>query len=146
MKATRLDEALDALDGAGTAEVSGEGGGAEIDCAEVGPIGVRVNRVRISRVADADVVREAEALPERTRSLGERLRAVEVDAGLGGATLRTDPSDMHDNEYFEVDVRPRHTDVRRVKVGDDGERRPTDFAVTRKQLRGILDELRGEEG
>ncbi len=138
-----FDEALDALDGAGTATISGEGGGAEIDCAEVGPIGVRVNRLRVSRDGNVDIGKEASSLPRRLRTLGERVKAVEVDSTLGGATLRTDPDDITDSEYYEVEVRPRHTDLRRVRIDGSGERQSTSFPVTRRQLKKIIDEVRG---
>ena len=141
---TDIDEALDALDGSGIAEVLGDDGGVEVDCAEVGPIGVRINRLRVTRDKEIDIAREAESLPERARSLGEQVRPIEVDTTLGGATLRTDPKDIDDGEYFEIEVRPRHTEVRRVRVGEAGERQPTDFSVTRRQLRKLIDEVRTE--
>jgi hypothetical protein len=112
---------------------------AEVDVSEVGPIGVRVKRVAV-RAPRAGVAEVAEALPERLRSLGERVAPVEVDPRLGGATLRSRPEEMREREFFEVEVRGDEVSVERYRVGEDG-RAPVEFDLTRRQLRALVDEL-----
>ncbi|MEZ4321531.1 MAG: hypothetical protein R3F61_28925 [Myxococcota bacterium] len=137
-----LNDALDAVDGAGTAEVPREGGRAEVDVADVDRLGVRVRRVRVERDADWDVSEQARALPERLRALPERVEPSEVSPELGGAILRTAPRDYDGERYFEVNVGPRSAEVRRVKV-TNGERADDDFTITREQLGRLIDELEG---
>ena len=133
-----LDEALDALDGPGTIDVPTDGGRAEVDVAEVDRLGVRVRRVKVERER-RDIAEEAHALPDRLRALPDRVAPSEVSPELGGAILRTVPEEVRDR-YFEVDVRPGHTEVRRVRV-DEGERSSDDFVLTREQLEKLVDEL-----
>lgn len=133
-----LDDALDALDGPGTIDVPTERGRAEVDVAEVDRLGVRVRRVKVERET-RDIAHEARALPDRLRSLPDRVAPSEVAPTLGGAILRTVPEEMR-GRYFEVDVRPGHTEVRRVKVSG-GERSADDFVLTREQLEKLVDEL-----
>lgn len=133
-----LNEALDALDGPGTVEVPTEKGRAEVDVAEVDRLGVRVRRVKVERER-RDVAEEARALPERLRALPDRVEPQEVAPELGGAILRTVPEEVR-GRYFEIDVRPEHAEVRRVRV-DDGERSAEDFVLTREQLEQLVDEL-----
>lgn len=144
-----LDDALDGLGGAGTAGVPRDGGSAEVDAVEVDRLGVRVRRVRVERTEPWDVRGRAEALPDRLRSLPERVEPQEVAPELGGAILRTRPADLRPSpgpggrtEYFEVEVGERSAEVRRVRV-QDGERSPSDFTLTREQLGRLLDELDG---
>lgn len=141
-----LDDALDALGGAGEAEFGREGGSARVDAADVDRLGVRVRRVRVERDAPWDVVERAAALPDRLRALPDRVAPQEVAPELGGAILRTRPEDLRPTptgtEYFEVDVRERSAEVRRVRVRD-GERTDADWTLTREQLGRLLDELEG---
>jgi hypothetical protein len=139
-----LDDALDALDeGGGTVEVDRDAGTAEVDVIDVDRLGVRVRRVKVTRDADVDVAAEADALPDRLRSLPDRVEPHEVSPELGGAILRTPEDDVRDNKFFEVDVRPRHTTIGRTEVGADGERRPADFTLSREQLDRLIDEAAG---
>ena len=142
MKASEaLDAALDGNAGSGRITADGEHGSAAVDLVAVGPIGVRVRAVEVTRAVGVDVGDEAEALPERLRTLPERVVPVEVDRGLGGAVLRTRPEQMREREFFEVEVRPNTTTIRRHRVGEDGSRQATDFALTRDQLGRLVDEL-----
>lgn len=142
-----LDDALDAVDGSGTAEVQRNGGKAEVEVEDVDRLGVRVRRVRVERDEDWDVRERAEALPERMRSLPEKVEAQEVAPELGGAVLRTDPEAFDGERYFEVEVGKRDAEVRRVRVGagEAGERTRDgdDWTMTREQLGRLLDELDG---
>lgn len=133
-----MNEALDALDGPGTIDIPTDKGRAEVDVVEADRLGVRVSRVKVER-SERDVAQEAHALPGRLRSLPDRVEPSEVAPGLGGAILRTVPEEVR-GRYFEVDVRPHHTEVRRVKV-TDGERDGDDFVLTREQLEQLVDEL-----
>lgn len=138
-----LDEALDSLgDGSGTIEVDQERGHAEVDVVEADRLGVRVKGVRVHRDKGLEVEHEAKALPERMRSLSEPVEPVEIAPDLGGATLRSKP---RDDRYFEVQVEPTRTDIRRTRVDDDGERHETDWTMTRDQLDRLLEEASGPE-
>ncbi len=140
-----LDEALDGIDGEGTAEVQRDGGRAEVEVEDVDRLGVRVKRVRVERDEDWDIGERADALPDQVRALPERVRAEEVAPELGGAILRTDPEEYDGERYFEVEVDQRGAEVRRVRVDkdDDGHRarNADDWTMTREQLGRLLDEL-----
>jgi hypothetical protein len=138
-----LDDALDAHGtGAGQVAVQAGGSTAEVDVVEAGPIGIRVRGVRIHRGRGADVETEASALPERLRSLPERVTPIEVDKRLGGAVLRSEPGEMRDRKFFQVDVQGDHdTEIRRFRPVAGGGREQVDFDLTRDQLGRILDEL-----
>lgn len=137
-----LDDALDQVNGAGSAEVERDGGSASVDVADVDRLGVRVRRVRVEREAGWDVGEKAHALPDRLRSLPDRVEPQEVAPELGGAILRTRPEDYDGKRYFEVEVGPRSAEVRRVKV-EGGERSEDDWTMTREQLGRLIDELEG---
>jgi hypothetical protein len=142
---SRLDEALDRLPReGGTVRVDRRGAEAEVTVVEADRLGVRVRGVSITRERPIDVSEEAKNLPERLRSLPERVAPVEVDAGLGGARLRTPPDELRGGrEYFEVDVAPSRTSIRRTRVSDGGEREETDWTMTREQLDRLIDETTG---
>ncbi len=137
-----LEAALDGASGSGRIRATGDDGTAEIDAVAIGPIGVRVREVTVGRDADIDISEEAEALPDRLRSLPHRVVPIEVDPDLGGAILRSRPQDMRDGEFWEVDVRRRRTTVRKQRVREDGHREPAEFALTREQLQRLIDEAR----
>lgn len=136
-----LSKTLDNALQKGVIKVEHRGGKASVDVVAVGPVGVRVRAIAIDRARDVPVSQAAEELVEQlARVLPERIEAVEVDPGLGGAVLRTKPSEMRDGEFVEVEVRgSRSVRVRRWRV--DGERVPVDWAMTRDQLGRLVDEL-----
>lgn len=144
MSNAKLDDALDALrSGGGTIGVDRDGANAEVDVVDVDRLGVRVRSVRVVRQRPVDLETEARSLPDRIRALPDRLEPVEVDPGLGGARLRTRPEEYHRREYFEVDVEPLRTTVRRTRVDEEGTRSPTDWTMTREQLDRLIDETAG---
>jgi hypothetical protein len=141
----QLDRALDALpEGGGTVTVDRSGASAEVDVTDVDRLGVRIREVRVHRERAVDVEAEARALPDRVRSLPERIVPVEVDPSLGGARLRTRPEELREREYFEVDVAPRDTTVRRTRIEEDGSRSPSDWTMTRDQLDRLIGETSGD--
>ncbi len=143
MKPTELDTALDALEGAGEARATGPSGSqVTVEAEAVGPIGVRVRKVRLQRVSPVDLQRECEELPERLRALGERVVPVEVSPVLGGGVLRSHPDDMRQREFYEVEVGSDATELRRQRIHAEG-REEVDFDLTREQLRRLVDELEG---
>jgi len=147
MSKTDLDEELDRVPaGGGTVRVDREGARAKVEVLEADRLGVRVRGVEVTRGRPVDVSEEAGALPERLRALPERLAPVEVDPTLGGARLRTRPDELRGREYFEVDVEPSRTSIRRTKVGEQGERVETDWTMTREQLDRLIDETSGDGG
>lgn len=150
MSDRKLDDALDALPPTGGTFTIPTGPSdtdrttsAEVDVVDVDRLGVRVRAVRVTRERPIDLETEARALPDRIRALPDRLAPVEIDAGLGGARLRTRPDDYQRREFFEVDVEPLRTTVRRSRVDDDGTRTPTDWTMTREQLERLIDETTG---
>jgi hypothetical protein len=137
----KLDEGLDALPSTGgTVGVDRSGATAEVDVIDVDRLGVRVRSVRVVRERPVDLESEARALPDRVRSLPDRLEPVDVDAGLGGARLRTRPDEYHRREYFEVEVEPLRTTIHRTRVDEEGNRAPSDWTMTREQLDRLIDE------
>jgi len=141
---TPLDEALDRTPkGGGTIGVKRDGTSTEIDVVDVDRLGVRVRGVRVVREREVDVVDEATRLPEQLRALPDRVAPVEIAPSLGGARLRTRPDELRGDEYFEVDVEPRRTTIRRTRVYEDGTRQPSDWTISREQLDRLIDETTG---
>ena len=139
-----IDEALDETP-RGVVQVSGPGGAsAELDVQDSGPIGARVRRVRLTHAEDRDIDHEASRLGEALRALPHAVHPSEVAPDLGGAILRSRPDEMRSPDFFEVKVDgPRDVEVRRYRLGDDLDRQPADFDVTREGLGQLLDELDG---
>ncbi|MCA9489638.1 MAG: hypothetical protein KC621_06930 [Myxococcales bacterium] len=136
-----LDDALDALPAeGGTADVDRGGHRARVDVVEADRLGVRIRKLEVERDEPLDVAHEARDLPERMRSLPDRVAPVEIAPSLGGARLRTRPEDLRGKEYYEVDVEPLRTTVRRTRATEDG-REPADFTLTREQLERLIDEV-----
>ena len=85
---------------------------------------------------------ECASLPDRIRSLPHRVQPVEVDPVLGGGMLRSRPDEMKKREFYQVDLSgQREVGVRRYRVQSDGQRKQTDFTLTREQLGDLIDEI-----
>ena len=137
-----LREALDArLDAGetGTVEVSTNDASATVDVVAVGPLGARVRRIEV-RGERGGVEQVAASLPHDLRALPEPIEAVEVDASLGGAILRTPPEAMEQGEFFEVEVRGDSVAIDRYRRQPGG-RESIDYDLTRKQLGRLVDAL-----
>jgi hypothetical protein len=133
----RLSEVADeAMSAPGAVVVSSGGLSAEIEVVESGPVGVVVGRVRVVGPS-GDVARRAAEVAEGVRPGGTSLRAVEVDARLGGATLRSSV-DRH-RRFYEVGITGEAVELTRTRVGEDGTRRKADFSLTREGLGELLD-------
>jgi hypothetical protein len=138
-----LDEQLDRVPTGGKVRVERGNTQTEVEVVEADRLGVRVRGVDVHRDRPVDVETEARSLPDRLRALPERVAPVEVDATLGGARLRTRPDELRGKEYFEVDVEPSRTSIRRTRVTPEGERVETDWTLTREQLDRLIDETSG---
>lgn len=137
-----IDEALDehgADAGQVLAEV--EGRSATIDVDHVGPIGVRVRRLRVRSDAPRDIEEKTRAITEGVSALPGGLVPIEVDRGLGGSIMRTDPDKMDDGEFYEAGVSPNEVDVRRMRADPAGGRSEVEWDMTRRDLRRLVDEL-----
>ena len=90
-----------------------------------------------------DLQKQADAMVGGLHGLGERVRPVEVEPTLGGSVLRTEPEDMVDGRYWEVNVGDdgRQADLERWRVGEHGQRSREPFTVTRGSLGKIVDGL-----
>jgi hypothetical protein len=97
----------------------------------------------VNRERPVDVSAEAERLPGAIRSLPDRVAPVEVDAGLGGARLRSRPDELRGGDFFEIDVEPTRSSVRRTAVGEHGQRGPAEWTLTREQLERLIEEVEG---
>ena len=89
-----LNDKLDALpNGEGTVSIDQDNGSAEVDVADTDRLGVRVRRVRVRREQPVDIQKEADALPDRLRSLPQPVEPVEVSprskARGSGASQKT---------------------------------------------------------
>lgn len=139
--AKAFDEALERA-GSGTVHVDHDGAKATVDVVDSDRIGVRVRRVHVERAHDRDPLEVAADYERGLRPLPERVEPVEVDASLGGATLRTRPDELRDGEFFEVQVRgTRDTDVQRYKAEPGQPREAVDWTLSRDQLGRLVDEL-----
>ena len=136
-----LNEALDAHGtGSGTVSVDADGVTHEVEVDAVGPLGVRLRRLRVRRGTDRDLGEAAQVLPSRLRPLPEKLVATEVDPRLGGATLRTRPEQMRKREFFQLDLRPREAELHRSRVTEGG-RASVPWTMTRDGLREVIEDL-----
>ena len=142
-----LTDEVDKISSPGRHTAAAGGVSAEIDVIDADRIGVVIERVR-ARGRRGDVVERAAAFAERLRPGGQPLTPIEVDATLGGATLRSPPDDRR--RYYEAGVTEDAIELTRQQVGSDGSRQPIDFALTREQLGdmigGIADVMEPTEG
>lgn len=147
---TPIAEALDqAVQAPGPVELTAAGPDGipahiAVDVDEVGPIGVRIRRLRVQSPPGASLGDRAERLASRLRPDGERMVPVEVDPVLGGGVLRT-ARDEVDGGYFEATLDPEGaTELTRVAVDPaTGDRAAAPFTVTRGQLRRLAEDLHG---
>jgi hypothetical protein len=137
-----LGEQLDGALAPGPVEVEVGGRRVEAEVEAVDGLGARVGRLRVSGIGAAPEA-EAARLPGALRgALPERLAPVEVDPGLGGAILRSEPQDMRGGEFYEVTTDGDASTLERLRVEKDGRSR-VPFTLTRDQLRGVVDGLGG---
>ena len=137
-----LAEEMGRVTGPGTIVVEHEGATAEADVLDSDRLGSRIAEVRVRRKEGFDVTDEAARLSKRIRSLPERLLASEIDRGLGGAILRSDPDEMHGGEFFELEIRASgDSRLRRQKATPGMDRENADFTLTHGQLGRLVDEL-----
>lgn len=125
----------------GPVQVDTDGGTVEVDLVEAGPIGARVRRVKVSVPTPTALPRQAEAITESLRGLGERVVPVEIDERLGGGVLRSRPDEMSGRRYYEVGLDGDSATVERYRALEDGGREAEDFNVTRDQLGRMVDDL-----
>ena len=143
---SRLSDALrDKLElpgvGDGPVVVDNELGSVEVDLSAKGPIGAKVQRVRVESRNPTDLGEQARRICDRVRGLGERLVPVEVDPRIGGAVLRSDPADMRGKRYFEVGLDGKGATLERYKAREGGGRDREPFEVTQEQLGRLVDDL-----
>jgi hypothetical protein len=132
-----LSEAADrAIAAPGAVSVASGGLSAEIDVVESGPVGVVIERLRVTGPT-GDLGRRAADLSDAMRPGGTPLAPVEVDPRLGGATLRG-PLDRQ-RRFFEAEVTGDAVELTRKRVGEDGTRQKSDFSLTREALGELLD-------
>lgn len=130
-----------ALRGPGRVEVEHDGAVAQVDVVEAGPIGVRVDGLRVRPADPAPLELRARHIARGLRPGGERLVEVEVDPTLGGATLRSDPRDMRGGGFYEVELDREGARVHRQRVGPDGSRSTEPFPLTHDELERAVDRL-----
>jgi hypothetical protein len=136
---TQLDAAP-----AGASTVSAEGpqGRAVVELEDLDRLGARVRRMRVEPTRAASIPDQV-AGAVGLRGLPERLVVVEVDEGLGGGVVRSDPRDMRGKRYFEVGVDGVGGSVERFRALPEGGRETEPFTVTREQLGRLVEELAG---
>ncbi len=127
----------------GTVTVELGGTTLEAEVTDCERIGATVGRLRVRGEQPGDLQKQADAMVGGLHGLGERVRPVEVEPTLGGSVLRTEPEDMVDGRYWEVNVGDdgRQADLERWRVGEHGQRSREPFTVTRGSLGKIVDGL-----
>lgn len=134
-----LDQRLTPGMPAGTVGVDApDGGRAEVEVVEVDRLGASVRGVRVRAAEAGSIAGQAARLPDALRSLPERVVPVEVDPGLGGAILRSEPREVRDHEFFEVRTDGREATIERVR-GEARERVP--FTLTREELGRLVERV-----
>lgn len=136
-----LDHAIDDGSGPGPVVADLDGRSVEVDVVDVDRLGIRVRGVEVQRDRDYDVGGVAERWPSDLRELPDRVEPVEVEPGLGGATLRSRPDERRDDTFVEVEVRGDRARVRRMRAPRGGEREDVEWSVTREQLGRLVDTL-----
>jgi hypothetical protein len=131
-----LGDELDGRLAPGRVRVEQDGRTAEVDVADVDRLGVSVRGIKIGG-GTGGVLGQAARLPEATSVLPERVQPVEVDAGLGGAVLRSVP---RHREYFEVRTNGHEATIERLRGGPEGRVR-IPFTLTREQLGRLVDDV-----
>jgi hypothetical protein len=108
-------------------EVEHDGSAAQAEVHGSGPYGSSIDRLTVvapdrdlsTDEAGAEVRRQAAAVGERITYLPERLRAHEVEPGLGRAILRSEPGEIRGREYHEVELKGgREAEVGRHRFHD----------------------------
>lgn len=132
-------ERLDAVLAPGHLQIDTPSGKIEADILDLDRLGVSLERLRVSGEGTT-IEALAKALPEALHALPERMLAVEVDPGLGGAVFRSDPRDMRQREYFEARSDGRSVELERYRATEDGRERHS-FTLTREQLGRMTDRL-----
>lgn len=111
---------------------------AEVMVDDADRIGVVVERIRLSGEGGSIEAR-AEALAARLRPGGQPLHPIEVDARLGGATLRS-PLDPQ-RRFYEAEITPQQVELTRKQVDPEGTRSTIPFSLTRDQLAELIDQV-----
>jgi hypothetical protein len=159
---------VDALKKGATGAVEAEEGGvrARVDVVGSGPYGADVRGISVERsgasgaggaggaggAKDPDRARRTgeavRAIERRVDYLPERVKAHEVEPAQGRGVLRTEPRQVRDREYYEVEVDGgERVDVHRYRwePGRSGrEQVPENFG--HKILRRLVDDLGGIVG
>lgn len=112
---------------------------AEVEVVDVDRLGAVVEGIRV-RGAPADVGERARAISEAVRPAGDHLVPVEVDKGLGGAILRSQPDDVR-RGFYEVRVDPESAELSGHKLTSEGKRLRVPYTWTRDQLGRVVDGL-----
>ncbi len=128
------------IDAPGAAAAEHGAARATVDVVDADRLGVVVERLRVD-AGPGDIAGRARRLAEGLRPAGERLRAVEVAPELGGATLRSDPEDMHGGRFFQVDVDGEGAEITRHRAVRGEPRVREAFGLTREQLGRVVDDL-----
>jgi hypothetical protein len=136
-----FNEALDPSTDPIEVTVTSGGSSATVDVIESDRLGVRVRSIQVHCAHPRTPEQAAVELPDALRDLPTRLVPTEVDATLGGITLRTSPDDMPHGDFFQVDVRGDHTTIERLQPNQRGDRTNLDWTMTRDQLGRVLDKL-----
>ena len=134
-----LGEQLEQVLAPGPLVVERPEGRVEAQVLDLDRLGTRLERIKVS--GEGRPLEElARALPEALHVLPERMVAVEVDPGLGGAVFRSDPADMRRREYFEARSDGCSVELERF-VGTTEGRERRSFTLTREQLGRMVDRL-----
>jgi hypothetical protein len=138
-----LDAALDQHgDTPGTVHAhTPDGSHVQLDVQRVGPIGVRIDAVRVQHPCPRPPDVEARRLAAAVRPGGEPLDVSEVDPVLGGAVLRTRLDAVRRRTFTEVTVTSDDTSLRQHTVAHDGTRQAVHLDLTRDQLAELIDGL-----
>jgi len=138
-----LREALDqAVDGRGHHEAEVEGRKAEVEVRDADRIGVVIDRLKVTGPSE-DVRQRVERIGQSVRPGGEAVVPIEVDPGLEGAVMRTDPEHMRGGRFYQVDVTEHGAELTRQRRTEGGGREQEPFTVTREQLGDLVEGLGG---
>jgi hypothetical protein len=130
--------------------VSGEHEGRQVhaEVRDVDRLGATLDHLRVSQPEGGDVRRQAEAMTPGLKALGEPVHPVEIEPGLGGAVLRSEPDPSNQNRFWEVNIRSaRDASLDRYRVqSENGERLREPFTLTREQLGRVVEGMSGALG
>ena len=117
-----LDAASRADGPAGVIQATHGDTSVQAEIVDVDRLGVVIERLKV-QTGGGDVARQAARVASSVRPAGQRLKAIEVDARLGGGVLRTTAEHMMGGRFYAVEIDPEGAELTRHRRDESGKKR-----------------------